>query len=327
MSSTSQAVPPSRLETRAKNKLIHPGNTVKAKPRRTSAEVQQEREAKAKAKLDREKVKQKSIVRTAEFERTDMANEDSVDATPRPPFTPKPWPPPRNNKRTKLRVIPITDSSDADMDDTKFDKASFSPLAAQAQAPTGTEESAVESAEVTDIESDDPAPPAKKQKVHSTVKATGIAGASTKAAENLKKRKVGKDEKIVPTPSESGDEADEETPKPKKIKVRDEIKLAAENINKEIGSKYSGMVKSMSSDSDKQGEMPAPKAPLQLQAEGEERKGKKLKREGAIADISALYKKVSPANPEMSSKHQNEVMDIDNRYISLPYSHVSITNR
>ena len=67
------------------------------------------------------------------------------------------------------------------------------------------------------------------------------------------------------------------------------------------------------------GQKPALKAPSQLQAVG----GKKLKREGAIADINALYKKVTPTNPDQtqSSKHSqpemddiNDVMNVANRY-------------
>src|SRR5271169_4673553 len=87
---------PRQIETRTQNKTAHPGAVCKpAVPRRTPAEVQQERNAKAKAKKDLEEMKRQSIVRTAEFEATEIANEDTVDITPHPPFTPKPWPPPR----------------------------------------------------------------------------------------------------------------------------------------------------------------------------------------------------------------------------------------
>jgi len=65
--------------------------------------------------------------------------------------------------------------------------------------------------------------------------------------------------------------------------------------------------------------MPAPKAPSQLQAAGG---SKKLKQKEAIANINALYRKVTPANLDQSSNHSqdnmtqndiNDVMDIDNR--------------
>ena len=67
------------------------------------------------------------------------------------------------------------------------------------------------------------------------------------------------------------------------------------------------------------GQKPALVAPLQLQAAG----GKKLKREGVIADINALYKKVTPTNPDQTQSLKcsqpemdeiNDVMDVANRY-------------
>ena len=67
------------------------------------------------------------------------------------------------------------------------------------------------------------------------------------------------------------------------------------------------------------GQKPALKAPSQLQAVG----GKKLKREGVIADINALYKKVTPTNPNQTQSLRwsqpemddiNDVMNVANRY-------------
>ena len=126
-------------------------------------------------------------------------------------------------------------------------------------------------------------------------------GASTKV--NGKGRKVvGKDEKVAV----AHDELEEQTPKPKKVKakVRDEINLATKKMEYEIREDKSGDI-SMSS-----------KLPLQLQVAGGG--GRKLKREGAIADISLLYKKETPAtsaNPDqnISTGNNNDLMDIDNR--------------
>ena len=252
-------------------------------------------------------MKQQSIVHTAEFEHANLANEDMIDATPRPPFTPKPWPPPRNRKNAKL--VPITESSDVKMGDD-FDKASFVPV--PSEQSVAEDESA--------IKSDDPTPPSKKQKAQVTEKATGTVGAKPGASAKVakKKKKVDRDKEIVPASDE------EQTPKPKKVKVkvRDEINIAAKNMeeNEVKGSKYGDMVKSMSSKRAEQSSgMPASKAPLQLQAVGG---GKKLKREGAIANINALYGKVTPANHDQSLNHSqdnmtrndiNNVMDIDNR--------------
>ena len=315
MARTSQTVPQRQIETRATNKFTHPGNIFKpAVPRRTSAQVQEERDAKAQAKADREEAKRQSIVRAAQFEHADMANEDVVDMTPRPPFTPKPWPPPRNRKAAKL--VPITESSDVEMGD-EFDKESFAPVLSEQESVRVTED---ESA----VDSDGPTPPAKKQKTQVTeenIRGAGVKPVGGKVAE--KKKRVDRDEEIVPASD------DEETPKPKKVKVvkvpvRDEINMAAKKIveNEVKGNKYSGMVKTMFGKQAEEhpGRKPALEAPSQLQAAG----GKMLKREGAIADINALYKKVTPANPDQTQSSEkrsqpetddiNDVMNVANRY-------------
>jgi hypothetical protein len=303
MSSTSRTVP-RHVETRAKNKSTHPGDVSKPNARRTSAEVQQERAAKAKAKLDREEAKRQSITRTAEFERGDMANEDSVDATPRPPFTPKPWPPTRGHKTTKL--FPVSESNDDE--DAAPDPAGELPVA----GPADDSES--------NTESDSPPPPPKKQKVHRD-KARGVSMKKLEA----EKKKLDKNEEVMTVTDDDG----QETPRPKKMRMRDEINFAAQKIDedKAEGNKYGGMVESVFGDKQAAPSdgMPASEALSQHQAAG---KGKKLKREGAIADINALYKKATPANPGMpvSTKHQNQVMNIDIRFLILPYSHVTVTD-
>ena len=81
--------------------------------------------------------------------------------------------------------------------------------------------------------------------------------------------------------------------------------------NKGKGDKYVNMVKSMSNKQAERSGVPAPKAPSQLQVAGG---GKKLKREGAIANINALYKR--PANPNQNNNMTqlgNDLMDVDNR--------------
>ena len=109
-----------------------------------------------------------------------------------------------------------------------------------------------------------------------------------------KKKQVDGDEKEV----DASDE--EEMPRPKKVKakVRDEINFVAKKMEIDgKGNKYVDMVKSMSNKQAERSGVPAPKAPSQLQAAGGG--GKKLKREGAIADINALYKR--PANPDQNN--------------------------
>ena len=309
MARTSKPVPPRQMETRASNKFTHPGNISKPALRRTSAKVQEERDAKAQANADREEAKRQSIIRAAEFEHADMANEDMVDMTPRPPFTPKPWPPPRDRKPPK--TVPITESSDVEMGD-ESDKNSFAPEPSEQESAT-EDESAVDSDGLT--------PPAKKEAQAKNIRKAEVKPVSGKVAE--KKKKTDSDEEIVPASD------DEETPKPKKVKVikvpvRDEIDMAAKKIvESEVkGNRYSGMVKTTFSRPAEEhpGQKPALEAPSQLQAAG----GKMLKREGAIADIKALYtKKVTPANPDQTQSLRrsqpetddiNDVMNIANRY-------------
>jgi hypothetical protein len=103
-----------QIETRASNKEIHPGQAVLAKKCRTTAEVQKEHESKVEAKAAREEAKQQSIRHAAEFEQDDIANKALANATLRPPFTPKPWPPPRNQNTNK---VPAKESSDVEITD------------------------------------------------------------------------------------------------------------------------------------------------------------------------------------------------------------------
>lgn len=270
-SKKTQAKQPSPIGTRASNKLAHPGHVTKTgASRRTSAEVQQERDAKAKAKTDREEAKKLSIIRAAEFERAEMANEETVDATPRPPFTPKSWP------RNKKKASKLVKSSDVEMGPP--DASSLSPIESVTE-----DESVAKDDSLTESESDVPIPPAKKQKFQ----ATSTVGGSGKVTHS--ERKVGKDKKIVVTTEEE----QTSTPKKVKAKVRDEINFAAKKMeNEDKEDKYHDMVSPCLVTI----YMPAPKAPSQVQAArqgGGKQGGKKLKREGAIADINALDKKVT----------------------------------
>jgi hypothetical protein len=71
-------------ETRASNKLAHPGEPVTPKPCQTKDEVEAQCIAKAQAKADCKEAKKWSIIHAAEFEHADRADEDFVDATPHP---------------------------------------------------------------------------------------------------------------------------------------------------------------------------------------------------------------------------------------------------
>lgn len=283
-------VPQRSIETRSSNRLTHPGLAIKTTQRRTSAEVQQEREAKAKAKAAQQEAKQQSIKRAANFEHAEMANEDIVDATPRPVFTPKPWPASNNHKNAHL--TPIAETSDGEIFDG-FDAASF--------APSYPEKSV--SDDDSDIESDGPPPPAKKLQVEKTGKAVMTARAKPvggKVAEKRKKVDDDADEVVLDSEEEKPQEA---KPKKVKVKVRDEIDIAMKKIAEDkIQNKYSDMVKSMPSK--RAGEKlrggPAPEAPSQIQAQA----NKRLKREGAIGDIKALCE--GQVNTIVPSKHTGE---------------------
>jgi hypothetical protein len=98
----------------------------------------------------------------------------------------------------------------------------------------------------------------------------------------------------------ASDEEQPQEPKPKKVKVKvhNEINIAAKKIDDETQgkrNKYGDMVKSMASmqAEDRSSGKPASKTPSQVQAIG----GRRLKREGAIADIKAMCDQVAtPTN-------------------------------
>jgi hypothetical protein len=275
------SVPPRQIATRASNKTTHPGNAVKTTKRRTTAEVQEERAAKAQAKAAREEARQQSINRAAEFERADMVNEDLVDATPRPPFTPK-----KPQYQTHSDLTPLAETSDADMSDG-FEKASFVPPASEHS------DTADESAD----ESDTPRP-AKKLKAEPMAKMAATKAATKKAAAKKVDKKKNVDDSDVEIVAEL---QPPQEPKPKKVKprMRDEIAKKIEE-NKSQGGKYADMLKSTS------GKRPAaPKGPSGPQATVVG--GKKLQREGAIADISTFGMEIPATEPDqvLNSKQNN----------------------
>jgi hypothetical protein len=269
------------METRSKNKTAHPGNVVKPAQRRTAAELQQEREAKAQLKAAHAEAQQQSINRAAEFERADMINEDFVDATPRPLFTPKSWPPHRNLKNSVLTSA--AETSDIEMGDN-HDGALFEPVAA------GDSESAVES--------DEPSPPPKKRKAQTVQK----AAVNVEQRKGVEKTAADGEKKVETAPGSDNEPLQEPKPKKMKVKMRDAINIAAKKIEANAiegtQSKYGHMVKAIPSRRAGEGPSgkPAPKAPSQVQAVD----GRRLKREGGIAD----------------NKEPNQ-MDINDRYSKL----------
>jgi hypothetical protein len=166
-------VAPPRTKTHAKNRGSYPGNPDRALPRRTSVEVENERAAKAQATAAWLEKKRRILRRAAVFEDADTANEDIVDTTPRPSFTPKPRPTVRNHKNANLgRVAEVSDNPD------NRNSLSFQPVDFEESVTAGPgEESADES---------DPRPPAKKSKVDRTGKAIPKVGRASPAQRSRK---------------------------------------------------------------------------------------------------------------------------------------------
>ncbi|KAF8498390.1 hypothetical protein JB92DRAFT_3125310 [Gautieria morchelliformis] len=210
------------METWVSNKTAHPGRVPIAPPHRTTAKVQEERAAKAQAKAALIEAKVKRVNHAAEFDRDNIANKDLVDATPCPPFTPKPWPPLHNRKAhhtPKAALKPIEESSDVKVTD---DQSLF--------IPPNSEISVVGNSEV---ESEAAPSPAKKRKPeirkHAKPKATTTKKAMTTAKKSMVKS-VGKKRVEVSDVEMADSEAEPvKVPKPKKEKVRvqDKINITA----------------------------------------------------------------------------------------------------
>lgn len=290
------------METRARNKTAHPGNVDKSTTRRTKAEVEEERTTKAEAVATRAEAKQQSINRMAEFEHADMVDEDMVDATPRPLFTPKARPSTRHQKDSTPAVTD-PETSDVEILEDSESESPFSKNSVTHDSSSGESDGEVS------FES----PPAKK-KPQRTVKTAQTVKATAPMAKGTGKRKVPE--------AETEPAFDEETPKKPKPKpkskpkpkttVRDEINVAAKKIqeNKDEGHEERDKVRPTKVSA-------APKAPSQLQAAGEDEEsvlkaplqsqtwGKKLKREGAIADIGLL---------NQSTKRSHEITADNDRY-------------
>lgn len=230
--------------------MTHPGKVDKPAERRTKAEVKQEKKAKAQAKEALAEARQQSINRAAEFEHADIANEDMVDATPRPTFIPKPRP--LSLKRKNSPLTSLADTSDGETD------VGESPFIPNSKGLADADE---------DVESDAPQAPPTKNKAKTIPKATPA-----------KKRESTDVEANAP-------DSDEEVPKPKKakMKMRDEIDIATTNIVKNergLGNKYAKLLNSS-------GE-PASKVSSRSSKVQAELGGRPLKREGAIADFEKL---------------------------------------
>jgi hypothetical protein len=273
-------ISPSQIKTRSKNKNTHPGLPDRAPPRRTSVEVENERAEKSHAKAAQLEEKRRIIRRTAEFEHADMSREDTVDATPRPPFTPTPYPRRKNRKQASL--APVAESSD----DSDSDASKFKELHSQESVSEG--ESATES---------DSQPRAKMSKAQTTGKAKVRRATPKKKRSNATLRaKQGPalNEAIVPS-------LDEEPPRKKKAKskLRDEIEIETKKIQDDAISKNGGdsdMAKSMSSQDVGEERSATPLFETPSQAQAGRTWGRELKRRGAFADLTKNISDLSSAN-------------------------------
>ena len=287
------------METRARNKTAHPGNVDKSTTRRTKTEVEEERTTKAQAVATRAEAKQQGINRIAEFEHADMVDEDMVDATPRPLFTPKARPSIRHQKDSTTDP----ETSDVEILEDSESESPFSKNSVTHDSSSGE----------SDGEASVESPPAKK-KPRRTVKTAQTVKATAPMAKKTGKRKVPASEAET---EPAFDEEAPKKPKPKskpkpKMRVQDEINVAAKKIqeNKDEGHEERDKVRPTKVGA-------ASKAPSQPQAAGEDEESalkaplqsqtweKKLKREGAIADIGLL---------NQSTKRSHEITADNDRY-------------
>ena len=190
----------------------------------------------AQAKAACEMADQNSIRRMAEFEIRDLAEEDFANATPRPPFTPKQFPQPRNQAYSGL--TPMAETSDDETSD--FDRGLFVPPTDEDDVDT-EDDMAVEDDEVVggykiveedklaEDEDDVPSPPPKRFKSQRTGKA---AAATTKVTVGRKEKPVEVDAEMMPAPP-SRKTKSHRNPKSKKGMLRAIIDMAAKKIRED----------------------------------------------------------------------------------------------
>lgn len=232
----SSRAPTRQIATRTRNKTAHPGLADRTKTRRTRAEAEELRANKAQAKAAREEAKQESIRRTAAFEVQDEADEDFANATPRPLFTPKQVPQPRNQAYSGLSPLPAT--SDAEQSDIDT-RPLFAPIgkdSADKDDPTErdvTADDPVESNRTEDdetseqdelVEENVPSPPPSRLKSQRT------AAVTTKAIARGQRQVVDleSDAEMMPPPPKTKSRR-----KTKKGMLRADIDMAAMKIRED----------------------------------------------------------------------------------------------
>lgn len=255
-----------QMATRAKNKITHPGNVVKAgaRNRRTTAEVEEERKAKAATKANLEAAKQRRIIRTAQFERDDMVRADALDATPRPVATLKP------QGQVQNSPTPPNSASDIEMTDgCNFDNAEFNLPSADDSA---TECATIDSANDSLVESGAP----KRSNVRPTKKAAKWLAQNESKGQQL--------EMVIDSEVDQRQQS-----KPKKgkgkAKVREEINIALKKMDRDPARENKSGERSTENKEGNVGEDPAPRSRNESENQVVAGNKRKLRREGAIADL------------------------------------------
>jgi hypothetical protein len=178
-----------------------------------------------------------------------------------------------------------------------FERASFVP-------PTSEHS---DTADESTAERDATPHPAKKLKAEPKKAVAKTAAKKKAVSKKADKKKVDdeSDVEIVNSNAEPPQEPPQE-PKPKKVKprMRDEINIAAKKIeeNESQGSKYANMVKSMSGNRGEEPEALKGTSRPQATVVG----GKKLQREGAIADIRTFGMEITATEPDQASKYSKQ---------------------
>jgi hypothetical protein len=264
--------------TRSSNASKRPGLAAKSTPHRTSAEVKAEARAKAAAKAAKKQAKQDQIEHVAGFETEAIANEDLMDATPRPNFAPK--------YRTRVKSEDL-ESEDLEVDGPNADGDTYVPGEGN---PADESDDSARSTEAMPI-------PARK-------KILAPAVAPTKALKPVPARKVSKQLDTIAESSEDESEPplSKVTSKKRVMVVEDtdddriELPSKKAKVNVKAKAKVTKIQKTASSESDT--DLPPPKkakvAQKNIGQQDTAEKSGKRKKESICEAIAAVQERMAP---------------------------------
>lgn len=224
------------VTTRSKNAAQHPGQVDRAPPRRAkgaaAAEKAAKKAAKAVEKDEAETAKKAGVSRVATFEAKDRMDEDLLDATPRPVFTPAPKRLQRTQSTTSIHSGLTPEVKTDPTSDVEGGIDNDATFRAVVESDSATESDSVVDDSVT--EDDTPAPPSKKQKAVKAavpVEQSGKNGMS-KGKEVDRKGKGKQPAAAPPVMSlrETIKAAQESNDKSAYLSDSDEVEIVAENI-------------------------------------------------------------------------------------------------